>query len=77
MRLTKFSTVSETEVLFQARFRFLSSNAFNLVKSKIFWFDKELSFWAYNGHHVNPLPDDIILDWSKFKQTADHILKCI
>ena len=26
---------------------------------------------------VNPLPDDKILDWSKLKQTADNILKCI
>ena len=26
---------------------------------------------------VNPLPDDKILDPSKFKQIADHILKCI
>ena len=23
----------------------------------------------------NPLPDDKILDWSKLKQIADHILK--
>ena len=26
---------------------------------------------------INPLPDDKILDWSKLKQTADDILKCI
>ena len=25
----------------------------------------------------NPLPDDKILDWSKVKQNADDILKCI
>ena len=25
----------------------------------------------------NPLPDDKILDWSKFKLIADDILKCI
>ena len=25
----------------------------------------------------NPLPDDKILDWSKFKQIADDISKCI
>ena len=25
----------------------------------------------------NPLPDDKILDWSKLKQIADDILKCI
>ena len=26
---------------------------------------------------INPLPDDKILDWSKMKQIADDILKCI
>ena len=26
---------------------------------------------------TNPLPDDKILDWSKLKQIADDILKCI
>ena len=26
---------------------------------------------------VNPLPDDKILDWSKFKQIAGDMLKCI
>ena len=25
----------------------------------------------------NPLPDDKISDWSKFKEIADDILKCI
>ena len=25
----------------------------------------------------NPLPNDQILDWSKLKQIADDILKCI
>ena len=25
----------------------------------------------------NPLPDNKILDWSKLKQIADHILMCI
>ena len=30
------------------------------------------------GHRKNnPLPDDKILDWSKLKQIADDILKCI
>ena len=28
-------------------------------------------------YRVNPLPDDKILDWSKLKQIADDILKCI
>ena len=26
---------------------------------------------------INPLPDNKILDWSKLKQIADDILKCI
>ena len=26
---------------------------------------------------VNPLPDEKILDWSKLKEIADNILKCI
>ena len=26
---------------------------------------------------INPLPDDKILDWSKLKQIADDILKCL
>ena len=29
------------------------------------------------GENFNPLPDDRILNWSKLKQIADHILKCI
>ena len=31
----------------------------------------------YHDYCVNPLPDHKILDWSKLKQTADGILKCI
>ena len=27
--------------------------------------------------HINPLPDDKILDWSKLKQIADNTWKCI
>ena len=26
---------------------------------------------------LNPLPDETILDWSKLKENADDILKCI
>ena len=26
---------------------------------------------------ISPLPDDKIVDWSKLKQIADDILKCI
>ena len=33
--------------------------------------------WNDGYHSVTPLPDDKILDWSKLKQTADDILKCI
>ena len=29
------------------------------------------------GEWVNPFPDDKSLDWSKLKQIADDILKCI
>ena len=28
-------------------------------------------------HTINPLTDDKILDWSKWKQIADDIVKCI
>ena len=30
----------------------------------------------FRGNFI-PLPDDKILDWSKLKQIADDILKCI
>ena len=32
---------------------------------------------AMHSHIINPLPDDKVLDWSKLKQIADDILKCI
>ena len=36
------------------------------------------SFWrTIVPNHFPPLPDDKILDWSKLKQIADDILKCI
>ena len=35
---------------------------------KTFWEKKKI---------LNPLPDDKISDWSKLKQIADNILKCI
>ena len=28
-------------------------------------------------YSLNPLPEDKILDWSKLKQIADNILRCI
>ena len=34
---------------------------------------KVLNFQA----KFNPSPDDKILDWSKLKEIADYILKCI
>ena len=36
-----------------------------------------LNVWPLVTFEFNPLPDDKILDWSKFKQIADNILKCI
>ena len=30
-----------------------------------------------SAQYLNPLPDDKTLDWSKLKQIADEILKCI
>ena len=35
-------------------------------------------YWVEGSNHCfNPLPDNKILDWSKLKQIADDILKCI
>ena len=38
-----------------------------------------IAFFSHNIFNVflNPLPDDNILGWSKLKQIADNILKCI
>ena len=33
-------------------------------------------FLFFAVFHINPLPDNKILDWSKLKQIADNILKC-
>ena len=33
--------------------------------------------YEYINQHFNPLPENKILDWSKLKQIADDILKCI
>ena len=35
------------------------------------------NLWQNQMDCINPLPDDKILDWSKLKQIADDILKCI
>ena len=34
-------------------------------------------YYSLCRRRVNPLPDNKILDWSKLKQIADKILKCI
>ena len=39
--------------------------------------DVKLTLLHYGSWSFNPLPDDKILDWSKLKQIADNILKCI
>ena len=40
--------------------------------------DSTVRVWSYAGMILlNPLPDNKILDWSKLKQIADDILKCI
>ena len=36
-----------------------------------------ISSLTHSVFRFKPLPDDKILDWSKLKQIADHILKCI
>ena len=33
--------------------------------------------YCKNDQSLNPLPDNKILDWSKLKQIADDILKCV
>ena len=38
---------------------------------------RAIKTWDFLFKGLNPLPDDKILDWSKFKQIADDILKCI
>ena len=45
---------------------------------KISAFRKDLKYYLYyQNTRLNPLPDNKILDWSKLKQIADEILKCI
>ena len=47
---------------------------FSIWESKHIWH----LVWCYLLYkQFNSLPDDKILDWSKLKQTADNILKCI
>ena len=65
------------------------NKAFSQSKNRIFgkqgrnkycW--NELEGWKEReqtpvSSKINPLPDDKIVDWSKLKQFADNILKCI
>ena len=62
---TMFSTVSKAEIIVSATFVVCNSFEFGPVQKILVWL------------RVNPLPDDKILDWSKLKQIADNILKCI
>ena len=65
-----------TSLKFGDRNNLLQGNTLEFSKFKAFAKDKSkvahlmtLTF--------NPLPDEKILDWSKLKQIADDILKCI
>ena len=49
-------------------------HSFMLHKSA---FQDIVPFDFKNLFSLNPLPDDKVLDWSKLKQIADGILKCI
>ena len=49
----------------------------NIFFSKNLLLQGHCNATLYDKGLVNPLPDDKILDWSKLKQTADDILKCI
>ena len=59
-----------------------SRNVFSAIKIKSHHLSKNryVDCKAFNFvvlESVNSLPDDKILDWSKLKQIADDILKCI
>ena len=47
---------------------------FSLIKQQNF---RLLQTGNIYRQQIKPLPDDKILDWSKMKQIADDILKCI
>ena len=52
----------------------------SVLKLHLFYHLQMLSIWASRKsclQRVNPLPDNKILVWSKLKQIADDILKCI
>ena len=53
-------------------------NRLNVARSLSFvFFLPEVKIHFATGNHTYPLPDDKISDWSKLKQIADDILKCI
>ena len=58
---------------FLRNFLQFSSNSKCLLQTLPVW--KSLKFVVWE--RVNPLPDDKILDWSKLKEIADDIFKCI
>ena len=64
---TVFSNVSKRGIVILTTSQLLSEIAFNLDLAKILLL----------ATRVNPLPDEKILDWSKLKEIADNILKCI
>ena len=50
--LTEFYTLSEREIAILTIFNMSSANAFNLVTSKMFLFDKGLKGVVYHLHHL-------------------------
>ena len=57
----------------------LDNFLFNPFPNTPFWDHPKFKDAADDNWNVavNPLPDDKILDWSKWKQIADNMLKCI
>ena len=51
----------------------LVTSIFSFSYNVFYPIKKDSAIWAI----FNPLPDDKISDWSKLKQTANDILKCI
>ena len=64
---------------------FSSSEKQRLNDGQTWWMSGNNSSEKYSQSHqsnfyfhtFDPLPDENFLDWSKLKQTADNILKCI
>ena len=79
------NTTNQPTIFFFTHFLLVQAPFYLVIKSVV---GQNRFLWIYNFVMVffvlcitvnvfNPLPDDKILDWSKFKQTADNILKCI